>query len=62
MCLAGNVIVNVIVSMVSYLHVVVVCIGGGKDEVLKYLNESQKQVIQAKASLEKIMDALEIKP
>eukprot|EP00544_Gedaniella_sp_CCMP2646_P003640 CAMPEP_0202494242 /NCGR_PEP_ID=MMETSP1361-20130828/11059_1 /ASSEMBLY_ACC=CAM_ASM_000849 /TAXON_ID=210615 /ORGANISM="Staurosira complex sp., Strain CCMP2646" /LENGTH=210 /DNA_ID=CAMNT_0049124671 /DNA_START=20 /DNA_END=652 /DNA_ORIENTATION=- len=36
--------------------------GGGKDEVLKYLNESKKQVIQAKASLEKIMDALDIKP
>jgi len=36
--------------------------GGGKDEVLKYLNEAQKQVIQAKSSLEKIMDALDIKP
>ena len=35
--------------------------GGGKDEVLKYLNESKKQVIQAKNALEKIMDALDIK-
>ena len=32
--------------------------GGGKDEVLKYLNESKKQVILAKKSLEVIMDAL----
>lgn len=35
--------------------------GGGKDEVLKYLNEAKKQVIQAKSSLEKIMDALDLK-
>lgn len=32
--------------------------GGGKDEVLKYLNESKKAVVQAQASLKKIMDAL----
>jgi hypothetical protein len=32
--------------------------GGGKDEVLKYLNESKKAVIVAQASLKKIMDAL----
>ena len=48
--------------MVALLPPCYCCIGGGKDEVLKYLNESKKQVIQAKASLEKIMDALEIKP
>lgn len=34
--------------------------GGGKDEVLKYLNESQKQVVLAKKSLEIIMDSLDI--
>eukprot|EP00980_Cylindrotheca_fusiformis_P001534 scaffold350_cov133-Cylindrotheca_fusiformis.AAC.5 len=32
--------------------------GGGKDEVLKYLNESKKQVEVAAKSLEKIMDCL----
>jgi hypothetical protein len=32
--------------------------GGGKDEVLKYLNESKKAVIVAQSSLKKIMDAL----
>jgi hypothetical protein len=32
--------------------------GGGKDEVLKYLNESKKAVVVAQASLKKIMDAL----
>jgi Ca2+ transporting ATPase len=35
--------------------------GGGKDEVLKYLNESKKAVIQAQGSLKKIMDALNLK-
>jgi len=35
--------------------------GGGKDEVLKYLNESQKQVLLAKKALETIMDALDLK-
>jgi len=35
--------------------------GGGKEEVLKYLNESQKQVIIAQGALKKIMDALEVK-
>jgi Ca2+ transporting ATPase len=35
--------------------------GGGKDEVLKYLNESKKQVIIARDSLKVIMDALDIK-
>jgi hypothetical protein len=34
--------------------------GGGKDTVLKYLNESEKQVKSAKAALEKIMDSLDI--
>jgi hypothetical protein len=34
--------------------------GGGKDEVLKYLNESQKQVILARDSLKTIMDCLDI--
>lgn len=34
--------------------------GGGKDEVLKYLNESKKQVVVAKNSLKTIMDALDI--
>lgn len=34
--------------------------GGGKDEVLKYLNESQKQVILAKSALEKILDSLDV--
>jgi Ca2+ transporting ATPase len=34
--------------------------GGGKDEVLKYLNESKKAVIQAESSLKRIMDALNI--
>lgn len=32
--------------------------GGGKDEVLKYLNESKKMVVVAQSSLKKIMDAL----
>mmetsp|Transcript_20982 Transcript_20982/g.59867 ORF Transcript_20982/g.59867 Transcript_20982/m.59867 type:complete len:199 (+) Transcript_20982:3-599(+) len=35
--------------------------GGGKDEVLKYLNESKKQVEQASKCLQIIMDCLEIK-
>ncbi|KAL3932240.1 MAG: hypothetical protein SGARI_004018 [Bacillariaceae sp.] len=35
--------------------------GGGKDEVLKYLNESKKAVISAQGSLKKIMDALGLK-
>jgi len=34
--------------------------GGGKDEVLKYLEESKKQVILAKAALEKIIIALNL--
>lgn len=34
--------------------------GGGKDEVLKYLDESQKQVILAKSALEKCIKALAI--
>jgi hypothetical protein len=34
--------------------------GGGKDEVLKYLNESQKQVVIAKKALETIMKSLDI--
>ena len=34
--------------------------GGGKDEVLKYLNESKKQVILAKDALKTIMDSLDI--
>ena len=34
--------------------------GGGKDEVLKYLNESKKQVVIAEKSLGIIMDALGI--
>ena len=36
--------------------------GGGKDEVLKYLEESRKQVILAEKALKTIMDALEISP
>jgi hypothetical protein len=32
--------------------------GGGKDEVLKYLEEARKQVITAKGALKKIIDAL----
>jgi hypothetical protein len=34
--------------------------GGGQDAVLKYLLESKKQVILARDSLKKIMDALDI--
>lgn len=34
--------------------------GGGKDEVLKYLNESKKQVEIASKSLKTIMDCLGI--
>ncbi|CAB9510627.1 expressed unknown protein [Seminavis robusta] len=34
--------------------------GGGKDEVLKYLNEAKIQVVIAKKSLEIIMDSLDI--
>ena len=34
--------------------------GGGKDEVLKYLNEAEKQVIIAEKSLKTIMDCLDI--
>jgi Ca2+ transporting ATPase len=34
--------------------------GGGKDEVLKYLNESKKQVILARDSLKTIMECLGI--
>lgn len=33
--------------------------GGGKDEVLKYLDEAQKQVILARGALEKILKAIE---
>lgn len=32
--------------------------GGGKDEVLKYLNESKKQVLLAQKSLKTIIDVL----
>ena len=32
--------------------------GGGKDEVLKYLNESQKQVILAEKALKTILDCV----
>jgi hypothetical protein len=32
--------------------------GGGKDQVLKYLNESETQVTLAKKSLKTIIDAL----
>lgn len=34
--------------------------GGGKEEVLKYLNESQKQVIIAQKALKTIMDILKL--
>ena len=34
--------------------------GGGKDEVLKYLNESQKQVKLAQKALKTIMDCLDL--
>jgi hypothetical protein len=34
--------------------------GGGKDAVLKYLNESKTQVVLASKCLEKIMDCLGI--
>mmetsp|Transcript_18167 Transcript_18167/g.26883 ORF Transcript_18167/g.26883 Transcript_18167/m.26883 type:complete len:206 (-) Transcript_18167:2181-2798(-) len=34
--------------------------GGGKDEVLKYLNESEKQVVLAEQALKTIMECLEI--
>lgn len=33
--------------------------GGGKDEVLKYLNEAQKQVILAEKALKAILDCVE---
>ena len=33
--------------------------GGGKDEVLKYLEEAKKQVVLARSSLEKILTVLE---
>uniref|UniRef100_A0A7S2JYE7 Uncharacterized protein n=1 Tax=Leptocylindrus danicus TaxID=163516 RepID=A0A7S2JYE7_9STRA len=36
--------------------------GGGKDEVLKYLNEAKKQVELAEGALSKIMDCLDMKP
>jgi len=36
--------------------------GGGKDEVLKYLDESKKQVIIAERTLRTIMDCLDVKP
>lgn len=35
--------------------------GGGKDEVLKYLEEAKKQVIMARDALKTIIDVLEIK-
>lgn len=35
--------------------------GGGQDQVLKFLNESRKQVVLAEKSLKTIMDCLEIK-
>lgn len=34
--------------------------GGGKDEVLKYLNEAKKQVIDAEKALKTIMDCLDL--
>jgi hypothetical protein len=34
--------------------------GGGKDEVLKYLNESKKQVVVAEKALKTIMGSLGI--
>jgi len=34
--------------------------GGGKDEVLKYLNESQKQVLIAESALKKIVECLNL--
>eukprot|EP00594_Rhizosolenia_setigera_P019769 CAMPEP_0178973754 /NCGR_PEP_ID=MMETSP0789-20121207/21940_1 /TAXON_ID=3005 /ORGANISM="Rhizosolenia setigera, Strain CCMP 1694" /LENGTH=217 /DNA_ID=CAMNT_0020661739 /DNA_START=36 /DNA_END=689 /DNA_ORIENTATION=+ len=34
--------------------------GGGKDEVLKYLNEAKKQVELAESALKKIIDILEV--
>jgi hypothetical protein len=33
--------------------------GGGKDEVLKYLEEAKKQVITARSSLEKILSVID---
>ena len=33
--------------------------GGGKDEVLKYLEESKKQVILAEKALKRILDTVE---
>jgi hypothetical protein len=36
--------------------------GGGKDEVLKYLNESKKQVEIASRTLKTIMECLDIEP
>jgi hypothetical protein len=34
--------------------------GGGKDEVLKYLNESKKQVVIAEKALKNILDCIGI--
>lgn len=34
--------------------------GGGKDEVLKYLEESKKQVVLAERALRKIMEVLQV--
>jgi hypothetical protein len=36
--------------------------GGGKDEVLKYLNQSKEQVIIAQKALKTIMNSLDLKP
>ena len=36
--------------------------GGGKDEVLKYLNESQKQVVLAEKALKTILDCINSSP
>jgi len=36
--------------------------GGGKDSVLKYLEESRKQVITAEKALKVIMECLDITP
>jgi len=36
--------------------------GGGQDQVLKFLNESKKQVVLAQKSLKTIMDVLDLQP
>ena len=61
LCMFRNTAVNMSNSMAFISQFGEYNPGGGKEEVLKYLNEAEKQVVLAEKALRKIIECLEIK-